>query len=610
MFKLLRYFSIISLIAFTIVIILLGWLYRRAAEQDLLRLQEALNVTLTQTFANSLWFDYAPFVQSAQTLTAEDLRNHPQTDSLGQAVMAQMKGSSVVKVKIYNLDGLTLFSTQASQIGEDKSDNAGFLAARNGEVASELAFRDTFSAFEGEIADRNVLSSYIPIRPEGSDDIQGVFEIYSDVTPLLQQINITQRNIFIGVAAILIALYGILFLTVYRADKIIHQQQAQNQAVEAALRQRERQYRTLVQKMSEGLIQTDAGNMVQVVNERACDILGLKADQLLNQLAPATLTARTNDTSDPDTDAITQFEAEFHKDSGETIWVRVGSTPVIDEAGQVTGSINILTDITQQKEAEATLKEARSAAESANEAKTEFVSLVSHELRTPLTSIKGYADMLTNESIGSLNEMQRRFLEPIRNNAVRMARMVADLSDLSKIESGRFSIEPESVSVAEVVRAVVQTTSKEIEERNQSLTVQLEDNLPPMWGEQTRVEQILTNLVSNAYKYTPDEGHITIRAGQMSYACNGQPEQPMIHLSVEDTGIGMKPEDQGTIFEKFTRLKDEQMQDVPGSGLGLSITRSLIEIQAGDIWFESVYGQGTTFHIVLPITNKHERQAA
>ncbi|MCI0423785.1 MAG: hybrid sensor histidine kinase/response regulator, partial [Acidobacteria bacterium] len=189
MFKLLRFFSITSLIAFIIVTVLLGAFYRQTALTDLIELEESKNVVLAQAFANSLWPQFAPFVTSVSGLNGDELRARPETARLHQAVLAQMKGLSVVKVKVYNLEGLTVFSTEASQIGQDKSANAGFLSARSGRIASELTHRDTFSAFEGTIEDRDVFSSYIPIQRSGSTGtIEGVFELYSDVTPFLKKI--------------------------------------------------------------------------------------------------------------------------------------------------------------------------------------------------------------------------------------------------------------------------------------------------------------------------------------------------------------------------------------------------------------------------------------
>ena len=256
MFKLLRYFSIASLLAFIVVTVLLGIFYRQMAVRGLIRVEESKNVALTQAFVNSLWSDLEPFIRSAQTMTDAELITHPDSSHLRQAVVAQMRDLSVVKVKLYDLDGRAIFSTETAQIGGDDSGNAGFLDARTGVVASELTHRDSFSAFEGTIEDQDVLSTYIPIRQPGmTEPIEGVFELYSNVTPLLQYVDTMQRNIVAGVALILSALYIMLFLIVRRADGIIrhqHQEQLQTQEnlrqqqhANAVLKERERLAREL-----------------------------------------------------------------------------------------------------------------------------------------------------------------------------------------------------------------------------------------------------------------------------------------------------------------------------------------------------------------------------
>ena len=147
---------------------------------------ERNNVALTQAFANSVWPQISAFVGSVSTLTADELRARPETAQIRASVIALMQGLDVVKVKIYDQQGLTVFSTEASQIGDDKSANAGYRQARAGTASSELTHRDTFSAFENMIEDRDVLSSYLPIRVGSNASVQGVFEIYADVTALLQ----------------------------------------------------------------------------------------------------------------------------------------------------------------------------------------------------------------------------------------------------------------------------------------------------------------------------------------------------------------------------------------------------------------------------------------
>lgn len=246
-FPLLRYFTITSLIAFVLVEILLVTFYRRIAINDLIKIGESKNVALTQTFSNSIWGEFAPFLSSASDLSAEEIRAHPETARLRQAILAQMQGLSVVKIKIYSLDGMTVFSTQESQIGEDKSENAGFLGALNGDFASELTHRDTFSAFESEIEDRDVISSYIPIR-RGNSAVEGVFEVYDDVTLLLQDISIAQRNIVVWVTLVLILLYIVLFLFVRRADNLIRRQLIEQQRAEEKIQDA---YRLISQQLVE-----------------------------------------------------------------------------------------------------------------------------------------------------------------------------------------------------------------------------------------------------------------------------------------------------------------------------------------------------------------------
>jgi hypothetical protein len=233
-FQLLWYFSITSLIAFILVAVSLVIFYRQLAINELLEIGESKNAAITQSFSNVIWPEFESFLTSASDLSPDEIRAHPETARLRQAVIQQTQGLSIIKVKIYTLNGVTVFSSQENQIGEDKSQNAGFLFALKGGLVSELTHRDTFSAFEGEIENRDVISSYVPIR-QANSGVEGVFEVYDDVTPLLETISIAQRNIALGVTAILVLLYVILFLLVRRADNLIKQQFIEQQQAEAEI---------------------------------------------------------------------------------------------------------------------------------------------------------------------------------------------------------------------------------------------------------------------------------------------------------------------------------------------------------------------------------------
>lgn len=238
------------------------------------------------------------------------------------------------------------------------------------------------------------------------------------------------------------------------------------------------------------------------------------------------------------------------------------------------------------------LAEARDEAVAANRSKSEFISVVSHELKLPMTSIKGYSELMLSGVSGPLSETQVNFLTTIRNNVSRMATLVSDLTDISRIESGNLRIEPRSVPVWDVIDEVVTLTRTQITQKNQTVTVDIPKELPKTWCDRNRLSQILINLVSNANKYTPEGGVIVINAIR---------DGNMVQIKVQDNGLGMTPGDQLKLFSKFFRSADEKIREAPGTGLGLSITKNLIELQGGKIWFESEFRNGTTFYFTVPV---------
>jgi signal transduction histidine kinase len=240
----------------------------------------------------------------------------------------------------------------------------------------------------------------------------------------------------------------------------------------------------------------------------------------------------------------------------------------------------------------------------ANNAKSEFVSFVAHELKNPMTSIKGYTELLSAGAVGPINEMQTNFLTTIRSNVERMSTLVSDLNDNAKIEAGRLRLEYKAVEVHDVVDEVVRSTRRQIEDKKQELQLDVPDALPQIWADRTRVGQILSNLVSNAHKYTPEGGKIIFGAKVAGNQWDPNGAAQVVHIWVKDNGIGISPEDQPKIFGKFFRSDDQKAREVPGSGLGLNITKSLVEMQGGKIWFESEYRKGTTFHFTIPVAEE------
>jgi signal transduction histidine kinase/CheY-like chemotaxis protein len=224
-------------------------------------------------------------------------------------------------------------------------------------------------------------------------------------------------------------------------------------------------------------------------------------------------------------------------------------------------------------------------------AKSEFVSLVVHELGTPLTSIGCYTDVLLGYSEQPLTEKQDQYLRVIRSNADRMQILLADLQDISRIETGHLGLDLQPTDLTDVLKNALEATRRQIEARSQKLSVKIPQDLPPVQADPTRLEQILINLISNAYKYTPTGGRIRVQASR---------KDGYVHCVVADTGIGISAEDQERLFTKFFRSENPDVRERQGTGLGLCIVKNLVELQGGQINVESELGKGTTFWFTVP----------
>jgi diguanylate cyclase (GGDEF)-like protein len=234
--KLFRYSSFAGLIALVAVTVALSWFYRRLAFDALVETETRANVALTKAFANSIWPSYATFVGGAGKIPPAELPKRGEIRLLNEELKLLAHGLDVVKVKVYDTNGLTVFSTDPRQIGQDKRTNAGFVRALGGETASEITFRDHFDAWEGEIADRNIIATYVPVRVQGTTPVEAVMEVYSDVTPLVSKLERTQVRLAAGVIGALALLYALMLSIADRSDRILREQEAERIAGEERVR--------------------------------------------------------------------------------------------------------------------------------------------------------------------------------------------------------------------------------------------------------------------------------------------------------------------------------------------------------------------------------------
>jgi signal transduction histidine kinase len=229
-----------------------------------------------------------------------------------------------------------------------------------------------------------------------------------------------------------------------------------------------------------------------------------------------------------------------------------------------------------------------------DQVKSDLVSHVSHELRTPLTAIKGAVDLVLREVAGPLTEKQVHYLTRVRSNTQHLAGLINDLLDLSKIESGKIEVKSSRVSMGGLLQEVVETLRPLAAEKAIALDATSLESSIVVWADRDKINQVLTNLIGNAIKFTPSHGRVAVSASR-----NGNES---VHVAVSDTGRGVPPEEREKIFDRFYQIAQKGEAKPKGTGLGLAICKAVVELHGGRIWVESEMSQGSTFYFTLPLT--------
>jgi PAS domain S-box-containing protein len=335
----------------------------------------------------------------------------------------------------------------------------------------------------------------------------------------------------------------------------------------------------ILTSIADGVIVFDGSGAATIANPAIGRILDRPADEIAGSDLES-LMGEAVDADDRELIAGLLRRREKHRSSVKFDWgaktLSVTFAPVRGAREDV-GTVAVFRDFTREAEVD--------------RLKSDFVSIVSHELRTPLTSIKGYLDLVIMGAAGAFNKQQESFLKITRDNAERLHELVSHLLDISRIEAGKLDLDIQVVSLPKVIEQTAGGLQKEFEDRDLTLTVDIPPSLPETFGDPNRISQILDNLLSNAYKYTV-EGGATVRVRVV---------QDALQIDVVDTGVGIAQEDREKLFTRFFRAEEAMVRQQPGSGLGLNITRSLVELHGGEIWVESEPGKGSTFSFTLPL---------
>src|SRR5665213_1473485 len=402
----------------------------------------------------------------------------------------------------------------------------------------------------------------------------------------------------VSVTALRDDLGGIIGYLLIGTDNTARKQvEAEQRVLDQRLRDQQFYTRSLIESNIDAIMTTDPAGIITDVNKQMEVLTSCTRDELIGapfkefftdpERAEAAINRVLNEKS------VTDYELTARARDGKQTVVSYNATTFYDRNRTLQGVFAAARDVTERKRVEAELQQAKATAESASQTKSDFLASMSHEIRTPMNAIMGIADLLAKTT---LSPEQDKFVQIFRRAGDNLLNLINDILDLSKVEASQLALEQTGFSLNELLEKVTEMVAGKAHEKGLALVCEIAPNVPTdLVGDPTRLRQVLLNLIGNAIKFT-ESGEVSLRV-----ALDTDSSVPTaLRFTISDTGIGIPDEKLGQVFERFTQADSSTTRRFGGSGLGLTISKRLVELMGGRIWAESRVGEGSIFAFAVP----------